>query len=464
MNSTMIALGIASVMIMLGLWLRAKVKPLGKMLVPTCVIGGILGLIFMNVIAPHIPMGGVDVDIYTNIVNVLFTISFIAIGLSSSEEEKTEKNADGKKQSGMVRGALGMGIIWSLLYGLTSIIGVLLIGIIGKPLGMDAMYGILIPFGFCQGPGQAATYGTIFADLYGYQNADMVAISFAVIGFIFAFLFGVPLAKYGIKKGYTKYKTTINESVERGILYPKEQKESMGTVTTHSANIESLAVHVAVICICYLLGLGIAEVIAMIPVVGESFAAMTFLWGMMAASIVKSIMKKLGIYYLLSSPMVGKITGLTSDYLVVCAFMAIQMSTIGVWIVPILVECLICAIITFVICFYFGARLGSDHDFERILGLYGTSTGTVPSGVALVRMVDTRLKTPTTIELGMMNMAMMLNTPVMILITLAGLGTISLMPALAGIAVCIIVFLILLKVTGCWRKPEFTLKNGYVNK
>lgn len=456
MNTTMIALAIASIMIVVGLFLRANVKPLRKMLVPTCVIAGVLGLIFMNLVAPHINMGGVNVKVYTDIVNVLFTISFIAIGLTSNEENTK------KKESGMVRGAVGMGIIWSFLYGLTAIIGVLLIGVIGKPFGMDAMYGILIPFGFCQGPGQAATYGTIFSDMYGYQNADMVAISFAVIGFIFAFLIGVPLAKYGMKKGYTKYKTEINETVERGILYETEQKESMGTITTHSANIESLSVHLAVICISYLLGIGMASVVARIPAIGETFAAMTFLWGMIAASIIKAIMKKLGVYYLISSPLMSKVTGFTSDYLVVCAFMAVQISTIGSWLIPIMIECIVCALVTFAISYYFGSRLGSDHDFERVLGIYGTCTGTVPSGVALVRMVDSQLRTQTTMELGMMNVAMMANSPVLILMTLVGLGTITMPVALGGIAISLIVYLILLKVTGSWKKTGFSLKKDYI--
>ena len=51
MNTTMIALAMASIMIIVGLFLRANVKPLRKMLVPTCVIAGVLGLIFMNLVA-----------------------------------------------------------------------------------------------------------------------------------------------------------------------------------------------------------------------------------------------------------------------------------------------------------------------------------------------------------------------------------------------------------------------------
>ena len=93
-----------------------------------------------------------------------------------------------------------MGIVWCILYTLTAILGVIIVALIGKTVNMDSMYGILIPFAFCQGPGQASTYGRIFEQLYGYQNAEMVALTFAIIGFLVAFLIGVPLAKYGLKK------------------------------------------------------------------------------------------------------------------------------------------------------------------------------------------------------------------------------------------------------------------------
>lgn len=86
--------------------------------------------------------------------------------------------------------------------------------------------------------------------------------------------------------------------------------------------------------------------------------------------------------------------------------MAIQVGIIGNWIVPILLASVASGIVTFFICLFFGERLGSDHDFERVLGVFGTSTGTTPSGVSLLRMVDPKLQTSTGAELGMMNMAM----------------------------------------------------------
>ena len=460
MYSVIIAFGVASVMLCMGLILRAKLKFFQKMLMPVCVIGGIMGFILMNLVMPHFKAGFTVKD-FSNIVDVFFVFSFISIGLTGSKKKK--KKTEEKSSNGVIRGAMGMALVWCILYAIQPLVGIGITSVLGKAVNMDAMYGILIPFAFCQGPGQASTYGRIFQNVYGYKNAEMVALTFAVFGFIAAFAIGVPIAKIGLKKGLGKSKTKINDAVERGYFVPEEQRESIGKSTTHSANVESIAIHFALMGICYLIALGLAKIISFFPLLGPTFAAMLFFWGMMAAYIVKAVMRKFNCEYLINNVFQARITGFLSDYLVVCAFMAIQVGMIGKWIIPIIVVSVVDAVLTAVICLYFSARFGSDHDFERFLGLYGTSTGTTPSGVSLLRMVDPRLQTPTGGELGMMNMGMMFSTATMIFITLAGLKTLTLPVACIGMALSVIVYLILLKVFRVWKKPTFSLTKGRIH-
>jgi ESS family glutamate:Na+ symporter len=212
--------------------------------------------------------------------------------------------------------------------------------------------------------------------------------------------------------------------------------------------------------VTYLLALVLAKLVSYVPVLGSTFSAMLFMWGMFAAYIVKGIMRSLKIDFLINDAFQSRITGFLSDYLVVCSFMAIQVGIIGKWIIPITISSVVAALLTFIICLYFGSRLGSDHDFERVLGVYGTCTGTTPSGLSLVRIVDPRLQTPTGSELGVMNMAMIFSTPTMLFITFAGLKMISLPVACAGMFVTIFIYMILLKVFRVWRKPTFSFSKG----
>lgn len=449
--SFMVAFGLASIMMCLGVFLRAKVPFLRNMLVPACVIAGIIGFAFMNIAAAMKIDLGTDSAMFTEIVNHLFTISFISISLTSAPKDGGAKNA--------VRGALGLGIVWCLLYALTPIVSVGIIWLIGGKFQMAPIYGSLIQFAFCQGPGQSASFGMLF-EQYGWENATMVAMLFASVGFLVAFFVGIPVAKLGIKKGVAKHCGSLDEITMRGYLLPNEQKnEYMIKDTTVNSNIETLGFHFAVIGVCYMLAILIAKLFSYLPsFLGSSMSGMMFMNGMYAAYIVKFLMKKMKIDYLLENTLQSKITGWTSDYLVVFAFMAVSIQVVGKWLLPILVVCLVITALTFVVCFFFGQRFGGSNDFERTLGLYGTCTGTVPSGISLVRIVDPNFHTSTAVELGACNLVMMLSTPVYFIILAVAAGVLKLSISMILLAVCVLVYLVLLKVLKLWGKKTYALR------
>ena len=465
MNPTMIAFGLVSVMLCLGMLFRAKVPFFRKMLMPSSVIAGIIGFLFMNIVPNvfHTNLGGVDDSVFNTLVNVLFTISFIGITLTDAKKEKKKPDEEGRKQSGALKGGLAMGIIWSALFVFTCGLGYFIILFVGKPFGMAPEYGTLIPNGFCQGPGQAATMGMVYETTYGYPNSAQVGITFAVVGFLSAFFIGVPLARYGLKKKIAKYSGKITPSVEKGYFQVEEQREPAGKITMHAGNIDTLATHMAVIGICYLLAIGVSKVVYYIPVFGPTFSGMLFFCGMIAAYIVKFILKKLNLYFVINGRLLARITGMASDYLVVCAFMAVTLSAVGIWLIPIIIECVIVTLITLAFSLYFGERIGGENDFERVLGLYGTCTGTTPSGVALVRMVDPSMKTTTIVELGMMNMFMLFSMPGTIFVTLGMTDVIPMSVAAAAMVVIGLLYIVLLKVTKTWNKPTFTLAKGRIS-
>lgn len=449
--SFMIAFGLSSIMLCLGVLLRAKIPFLRNMLVPSSVIAGILGFALVNLaIAFGIDLG-TNTDMFTEIVNQLFTISFISISLTSSPK--------GSGTKGIVKGALGLGTIWSLLYALTPLVGAGVLFLVGRFFGMQYNYGLLIQFAFCQGPGQAAAYGKILEGCGDvWQNATMVAITFAAIGFLVAFLVGIPAAKHGIKCGAAKHCGQLNPTILKGYLKKEEQTDHMVKDTTCNSNIETLAFHFALIGLCYILALGIGKLMSFVPALGASLSAMTFMNGMYAAYIVKFFMKLLKIDFLLENTLQSKITGWTSDYLVVCAFMAISVSLISNWLIPIAIVSAAVTVVTYIFCFYFGRRLGGSNDFERFLGLYGTCTGTVPSGISLVRIVDPNFHTTTAVELGACNLFMLFCTPVYLLILMFGQGLLKAPILFGGLVICVGLYLVILKLTKCWNKPTFSWK------
>ncbi len=450
--SFMMAFGWASLMLCIGMILRAKVPFLRNMLVPSSVIAGVLGWIFMNCISNLGVSVGTDYDMFTTIVNYLFTVSFISISLTS-----TPKGEDGGAKN-VVRGAVALGLVWCLLYALTPLIGFGLVAIFGSGVEMNSIYGMLVQFAFCQGPGQAASFRASLEG-YGAENASPVAIAVSALGFIAAFLVGIPAAKAGIRRGLVRHCGQLDETILKGYLRQEEQTEQMLKDTTVSSNIETLAFHFALIGVCYLLANVIAVLFSYLPsFLGSSMSSMMFMNGMYAAYIVKFFLRKLKLDFLQSDVLQSKITGWTSDYLVVCAFMAVSVRLISQWIMPLLLVSLVTVLVTIAVCFYFGQRVGGSNDFERTLGLYGTCTGTVPSGVSLVRIVDPNFRTTTSVELGAMNLTMIACTPVYYIILAYAYGALEAAPSLGLLAGCCLIYLVALKLTRSWGKKSYSWK------
>lgn len=397
--SVMLTLSWIGIMMLVGVILRAVIKPLGNILMPASVIGGIIGFILMN--TGTITKLGADPTLCNSIVDIFFTISFISIGLTGSQ--KVEGVSGGKE---MLKGTFGLGFVWDLLYGLQPLVTFGVLILIGGLFSMSPEYGLLIPFAFCQGPGQSAAFGGLIEQA-GWEGAQQVAITFAVLGFVWAFALGAPIAKRGLKKKMATYPTEISPAIAKGIYKPEEQKEIAGKMTTYNGNIDTLAFNLALVGLCYVAGVGIQKLLLMVPIsLIQTMGSMTFFWGWIAAMIIRVIMTKIGVKQYHDDILQARITGFSTDFLIAAAFMAVQLSVVGQWLVPILISSSVCAIVTLLVCIFFTQRYGGVYDFERLLGMWGSATGTCPSGVALIRIIDPELKTTVPGEMGSMNLMM----------------------------------------------------------
>lgn len=454
--SFMVAFGLASIMLCIGIVIRGNVKFLKKMFMPTSVIAGVLGFIFMNTAFSKTAGAG----IYTEFVTYLFTITFISIGLTSTKQSKNQKKGAENVSKKIAKGSLAMGLTWNILFALTPAVAAVILLMIGSYFGMSVIHGLLIPFAFAQGPGQAATFGSIMEQQYGIMNAATVGITFSVIGFLVCFLVGVPLIKLGIKKGLANRETkpTTSNYIERGYYTKEENRETLGHETFFSGNMDTMTFHFAIIGVCFMIALGLSQLVSSIPGIGPTFGGMLFIYGMLAGYFMKFILKKLNFDHLLDNTFQTKFTGWTTDYLIVASFMAVQLGVIGNWIVPILIVSIAIALVTAGVCIYFGKRIGGDNDFDRTIALFGTTTGTVPSGIALIRIIDPSLRNTTAIELGLMNLPMSASYVTVLTIFAMAAGTLSIPIGLMLLIAPIPAYLIVMKLTKVWGEKTYSFK------
>jgi ESS family glutamate:Na+ symporter len=393
----LLVFGFLSIMLILGTLVRAKVTLVQKFLFPSCLIGGVVGSVLINTNLVQIATEQLETFAYH-----CFNISFISAGLTRDTNPDQSPGKRGK----FLKGTLWMALTQGITFPLQALIGGLVVLIFGW-LGSDLFvtFGFLAPLGFNEGPGQALSIGKVWEGM-GFEHAATIGLTFAAVGFFFAFFVGVPLANWGIRKGLAAGGggEKLTSDVVLGYLPRTKQGESAGNMQFHPSNIDSLAFQAAVIGLVYVITYFVVDTIGQL--VGADTAKMLwgffFIFGLIIAVLVKFSLDALKIGYLMDAGIQKRITGWSVDFLIVATVPAIQFAVVWQFALPITIICAVNGVLTIFVVLFLGRRLVSEN-LERIVAIYGTVTGTVSSGLLLLRIVDPEFKTSVTIELAVMN-------------------------------------------------------------
>ena len=239
---------------------------------------------------------------------------------------------------------------------------------------------------------------------YKISNSLNVGLAFAAVGFLVAGLVGVPLAFYGIKKGWVSIEGgKLPQCFLRGLM-DKGDNPTCARSTTHPANIDSVAFHLAIMATLYALAyaFGVWWLCTMPKGINGLGIGMIFAWGMFFAMIARKLMAKFDLIHLLDGETTRRLTGATVDFMICAVFMGIQVRQLQEVAMPFLIAVVLGTIATLFICLWFGRR-SPEHGFERGLTLFGYCTGTAASGLLLLRIVDPEFDTPVAVEVGLMN-------------------------------------------------------------
>ena len=382
-----------SFMLILGIITRAKVRFFQKYLFPSSLIGGIYGLILLNSGLVHLSQETVQAFAYH-----FFNISFISIGLTPP---LMHENKMGKE---IFRGSLWMALVQGVTFPLQTVVGGLIVfAFLVMGSHIHPSFGFLTALGFNEGPGEALSFGKVW-ETFGFQGAATVGLSFATIGFLFAFFVGVPLVNWGIRKGLAKG-GDLGEEFYRGFYKSESEKRCAGKTTMHPANVDTVAFQLALVGLVYIITYYFIRFLA--PHFPADYAKMAwgffFIVGMAFAYVVRKIISMLGVEYLIDPGIQRRITGASVDFLIVATGTAIQIAIVARHVVPLLLISITAGVLTTVVVVFLGKRLPS-YNLERIAAIYGTVTGTVSSGLLLLRIVDPEFNTPVAKEIGIMNL------------------------------------------------------------
>jgi len=386
-------LGVISIALLLATFLRARINFFQKYLIPNALTAGFILLPFYNFLAPVVGMSEIGLGA---IVYHLLSISFISMSLR--KPAYTKRPGD--------KSVFGTSISIISQYSLQSLVGLLLTFFFMSTV-MKELYpafGFFMPLGFALGPGQAYAIGEGWVSM-GFEGAPDVGLTFAAVGYMWACFGGVILINMGIKRGWLGKDQIEKISARRfrsGVMGRDEELQVGSKLTTESEAIDSASYNMAVVLMVYLFSFlmlkGLGGLLSFAGNLGNDLAVnlwgISFVFAAMVALIVKTIMIKLKLEHTLDNGALTRIAGNSVDIMVAAAVGAISLTVVVQYWLPILVISVVGGIVTFITVIWISSRIFEDYQFHRALIIYGACTGTMPTGLALLRVVDPDFETP----------------------------------------------------------------------
>lgn len=399
--------------------LKRTIKFLKNSLIPTSVLGGII-LLVINVIYKAITATSLfDIDFFGgNGMTKFEIITYHALALGFiATTFKSGKRKRNKQRN-----------IEIFNTGVTTVSTYLLQGVIGLAITIIAAYvmtdffpaaGILLPFGYGQGTGQALNYGSIYESDFGFVGGKSFGLTIAALGFLSASIGGVVHLNILKRKGKITRRTldscTLNEKEIQG-----DNEIPM------NGSIDKITVQLgfvfAAYFLAYLLMFGLGT---LIPGVKSVVYGFNFLIGVLTATLIKLIMNKLNDKKVvkrqyINNFLMDRISNCCFDIMVVAGIAAISLDVIADYWVIILILGAVGLFITYFYNRFVAQKLFPDYAEEQFLMMYGMLTGTASTGVILLREIDPDFITPATENLVYQNFpAIIFGFPIMLLATFA---------------------------------------------
>lgn len=387
------SMALLGVFLLLGVFIRAKLKLFQKTFIPSSVIGGFLLLVIGPQVLNILPVPEEWFSIYSLLPGILIVpvVASVPLGLTIGRGEKDGVNAGILKN---VFPLIGIGLGVSMLQFATGFGTHVLFS--GENL--YEVFGIELSIGFVGGHGTAGTLGNMLSELNlpYWQTSQGVATTTATFGIVGGILIGIMMINWAARHGQTavlKKPADIPEPIRVGFEKDIKKQASVGRETTMSSSIDTLAFHAALIFVAcglaYLLLMGAKKyqipVLSSISVWAYAMIVMFVIWG---------IMSKLKLAYLVDEKIKSKVSSSFTEFAVIAAIASLPIKAVAAYIVPIMVMVIIGYIVTSVVLFFFCKRLLKGYWFEQMVATLGMSTGVFLTGVLLLRICDPNLESP----------------------------------------------------------------------
>lgn len=369
--------------LLVGFVIREIVKPLQRFFIPASIVGGVVALIM----GPQV-LGLVEIpESFSSMASVMITLVLTCsvFGVDSSK---------GQGSSYLIHLCIMVSV-----YGMQMFLGCGL-GALMENVWADLPFGwgSEAVFSFWGGHGTAASAGAAWEE-YGISGNTTVGMIMSTLGVISCFVFGMLMINVGVRKGWATQATNDfknNPSFFGGLL-SEEQQSPIGIGRVPSTGIDNFSFQLAIILSCMAFGnwfMGLFKTaIAGVPYLGALSQLPDLINGIVAAMLVWNVIKRTRLKGYVDRRTVNSISGLGLEITICSAVATMDLELVSRLIVPILLISAVIVALTAVFCLALCKMWHRTNWFEKCCGSFGAATGSMPTGLALIRCVDPDGKT-----------------------------------------------------------------------
>ena len=384
LTDVLVDFAMVSVLLMIGAWLRRKLKFLQLYYIPVSLIAGVLGLVLgpqvLGKVSPVCFSFSGSIGQWAGVLSaIVFSCSFLGLRL--------EKVSGSAMQTYFMAGTIHQ---LQVIVGLTA---TFLLGFVFTDLKMG--FGILPVLGFYGGHSMAIAGGTIYDDAGYMVSGAQVGATFGTIGLLCGVILGMVVINRAAQKGITKVKMKreeLPESMLTGFIKP-EERPSIGSAVTSSAALDPLGAQFMMVGFIILCGhilrtvlIGINPFFKNLPL----FACCLIFSAIFCIATQNT--KK--VNNMIDRKTVVRISGAALEYMIAANLATTSLSVFTTYAVPLIAVGAAVAIITYVACFWISRWVLPKEDaFETSVGLFGQCNGVLATGLLLLKVVDPEFET-----------------------------------------------------------------------
>ena len=355
--------------------LTAGVPLLRRLALPPALVAGATGLLLGPAALDVLP---VDTASLETVVYHCLALLYISMALQAVPKGGTSHGARsitfGIPVIILLQGALGL----IFVVGWTSTVGELHPG-----------FGLMLSLGFSQGPGQALAMGASWEPT-GFAHGGQAGLLMAALGYAWCSVVGVALFHLGRRAGW-------HRSGGQSEARPEDRLASEHRASPLPGDLDALTSQAALVGFVYLLVWGLLTVVTA-QIADDKLIAR--LWGfhfilaLVLAIAGRRLLQVAGVRdRVVDDELQSRLSGFIIDAAAVCAIAAVRVDLLGDLMAPAIALAVLGGGFTTALVLWLCRRAFPERPFAHALLLFGTVTGTLPTGLVLLRLEDPALRT-----------------------------------------------------------------------